>query len=323
MHRQIMIAICPPGTTLASIILTIYKNKMFSRHIDYPTLSRYLLYMVMSCAVTAGMNILHTKYVLEIQPRYTHFIVPVIAGIIFGYMLARVRGKTPLLVVVSDITVYARYIIMACFVTAILNVIHTEWVLGRKLEDILFIAPLVAGVFFGYLLARIKILNNRLEELATTDPLTKVYNRAQFERFLEIEKDRVKRYKTSFSLVFIDIDFFKAINDEYGHVCCDQVLVRIAECLRDSIRQTDMLARYGGDEFVILVTDTNLKGALLLAERIRIALSTTVFAGVNRVTCSQGVAEMSPDSPANFDISRRADEALYRAKQGGRNQVST
>lgn len=296
---------------------------MLSRQIDYPTLSRYLLYILMSCAVTAGMNILHTKYVLEIQPHVAHFIVPVIAGLIFGYMLARVRGKTPLLVAVSDIVVYVRYIVMACFVTSVLNVIHTEWVLDRQLENVLFIAPIIAGVFFGYLLARIKILNIRLEALATTDPLTKLYNRIQFDRFLDIEKDRVKRYKTTFSLIFLDIDFFKPINDEYGHVVGDQVLLRFSECLRDCTRQTDTLARYGGDEFVILVSDTDLKGALLLAERIRVAVSTTVYSGVNRVTCSQGVAELSPDSPSNSDVSRRAYKALYRAKQGGRNQVST
>lgn len=164
----------------------------------------------------------------------------------------------------------------------------------------------------------------RLEELATTDGLTGCLNKRAFLDELDKRLRSAERFGKNLSMVVTDIDKFKAVNDTYGHGTGDVVIKGLGEILRKVKRETDIVARFGGEEFVVLCEETDTEGARLLAERIREELMGTPFQTENgplRVTCSLGVSTFpmhAKDSKALFDV---ADKALYVAKQGGRNRV--
>jgi len=158
---------------------------------------------------------------------------------------------------------------------------------------------------------------------AHKDPLTGVNNRSTFGPTLDREVELAHRHDTPFSLLVMDLDRFKAINDRYGHAVGDQALRAVAAAITRVVRRTDMLFRYGGEEFVLLLSNTAESGALLLAERIRRAVARRPLEvdGLRLpVTVSIGVASLRPgeDGPALF---ARADQAVYAAKAGGRNRV--
>jgi len=159
----------------------------------------------------------------------------------------------------------------------------------------------------------------RISELMLTDPLTGAGNRRHLdERFL-LEVDRAQRYDKQLSVVIADLDHFKAINDSFGHNVGDEVLKAVAAVIRSNMRTTDFMARFGGEEFVLLLPETGRVGAELLAERIRRALELEPVAGLKQpVTASFGVAIAQPSESAK-DVLKRADDALYRAKNAGRN----
>jgi diguanylate cyclase (GGDEF)-like protein len=159
--------------------------------------------------------------------------------------------------------------------------------------------------------------------MAQKDPLTGVYNRGAMDEALRREIDFSRRQSGNLSLVILDIDLFKNINDDYGHIIGDCVLKAVANSIQDCMRSADQLFRYGGEEFVVLMRDTDAKGACLLAERIRKAVESLPChcSGADiPVTISAGVSTLrEEDTPlALFD---QADQALYLAKQEGRNQV--
>ena len=160
----------------------------------------------------------------------------------------------------------------------------------------------------------------KLEELATTDALTGVYNRRKFNDLTLAEVERVRRYGHPLSLLILDIDHFKRVNDTYGHEAGDEVLVVLAGLIRAAIRATDSLARWGGEEFVVLSPDVTLEGEAELAERLRAAASTHEHSSVGTVTASFGVAQYRAGETPD-ELFARADEALYRAKEGGRDRV--
>lgn len=281
----------------------------------------YALYMATACGVTSGLNILHTKYVLDIEFVPIQFMVPIIAGVIFGGMLARARIESPVILNPNDYAIFVKFIIFSCFVTAALNIAHTELVLNTTLTREMFIAPLIAGLFFGYLLARVKILNTRLTALATTDSLTGAHNRLHFDELLEKEATRVKRYSGTFSIIFFDVDNFKMINDKHGHHIGDKVLIRLVTLINTCIRNADTIARYGGEEFIILSPETDLDGARMFAEQLRIKIENNEFDCAGSLTCSFGVAAFDRESDTSETIIKLADNALYAAKAGGKNRV--
>lgn len=162
----------------------------------------------------------------------------------------------------------------------------------------------------------------KIEHLSITDPLTKVYNRNKFNDDFEKEIALAKRYNLSLSFVILDIDFFKSINDNFGHHAGDSVLIEFASLIQRSIRNSDIFARWGGEEFVLLLPHTELKEAVSLAEKLREKIEEFHFKFAKKITCSMGVAEYK-DGDESDTISRRADIALYRAKERGRNQVQT
>ncbi|OIN92772.1 MAG: hypothetical protein AUJ20_06180 [Comamonadaceae bacterium CG1_02_60_18] len=159
-----------------------------------------------------------------------------------------------------------------------------------------------------------------LSKQASTDQLTGAWNRRRLEETIANEMDRLKRYDHPLSMVMLDIDFFKKINDLHGHLVGDQVLVTLTKVLQSNLRAIDTLTRWGGEEFVVLCPNTTLATVTLLAERLRASVANTSFALVGQVTISLGVAECLA-SETWQDWLKRADAALYRAKEGGRNQV--
>lgn len=223
----------------------------------------------------------------------------------------------------EKLLVYSLYIAISCLFTSGLNIIHAEYLLNIPLTPRAFIAPLFAGVLFGYLLARIKLLHEQMCLMAHTDPLTSIYNRLHFSNFLDAEIDRVKRYGGTFSIIFFDLDRFKQINDEYGHLVGDEVLKEVAEIVQHANRNADIFARYGGEEFIILAPATDIAGARIHAERLRRDIEHHRFNGVNQLTCSFGIAEFQPDDDDVTTLFKRADTALYNAKTHGRNRVES
>ena len=160
----------------------------------------------------------------------------------------------------------------------------------------------------------------KLEELATTDALTGAYNRRKFNELILAELERVRRYEHPLSLFILDIDHFKRINDTQGHEAGDEVLVVLADLIRAGIRATDSLARWGGEEFVVLSPEVTLEEAMRLAQRLRTAAGTYEYSFVGKVTASIGVAQHRTGETPD-ELFARADEALYRAKEGGRDRV--
>ena len=162
---------------------------------------------------------------------------------------------------------------------------------------------------------------NRLEAIAITDPLTQLFNRRKFSEMLQFEIGRERRYKNGLFFMVCDIDKFKDINDEYGHIVGDEVLKMIAKLLKDSTRETDIVARWGGEEFVLLITNTDVSFAPIIANKLRKLIEITKFRNVGGVTASFGIAyyQENDDEESLF---ARADKALYQAKNNGRNCVA-
>ena len=169
---------------------------------------------------------------------------------------------------------------------------------------------------------KLKILISDLDQLARTDELTGAWNRRRFEETVETEMDRLRRYGQRLSLMILDVDHFKKINDLYGHSIGDQVLIDLSNTIRSSLRVSDSLTRWGGEEFIILCPNTTAETVSKLAERLRKEVSSIEFQKVGNITLSFGVAECGAEETWEQWL-HRADEALYLAKSGGRDRVKT
>jgi len=224
------------------------------------------------------------------------------------------------------------------------NANHSQWslVILKPTHEIfasrvlgIIVTLLVALMTLIYLFGRERALHDnvqmdkrlKLQELArdlrfqaTTDQLTGLSNRLKFDQVLAAEMARSIRYETSLSLVLYDVDNFKAVNDAHGHQTGDKVLIQLSQFVPSVLRTTDLLARWGGEEFVILTPGSDGEMACQAAEKLRDAIQQIKFDGIGTVTCSFGVAQYVYGDTAETLISR-ADDALYRAKLNGRNQV--
>jgi len=161
-----------------------------------------------------------------------------------------------------------------------------------------------------------------VEEMSVTDQLTKISNRRRLDEALQTEMNRFNRYRHDFCVILLDIDHFKNVNDTYGHLEGDNVLVSLAKILRENCRKTDIVGRWGGEEFLIVAPDTNVEHCRALAEKIRIQVYEHNFGAVGHVTASFGIAQYNyGETIAHFIV--RADDALYKAKQSGRNRTET
>ncbi|WP_019617157.1 sensor domain-containing diguanylate cyclase [Psychromonas ossibalaenae] len=171
--------------------------------------------------------------------------------------------------------------------------------------------------------SQLRLALSDVEKLAATDPLTGISNRRHFFELAEIEFERSRRYGHRLSLLALDIDYFKRINDNYGHHAGDQVLLALTDCCRKLLRSSDIFSRQGGEEFSIMLPETELVDASLLAERIRQAVSELRVSygdDVISLTTSIGLSELSDNTETLDHLMYQADKALYRAKETGRNR---
>lgn len=169
---------------------------------------------------------------------------------------------------------------------------------------------------------KLKIVNAELERSASTDQLTNLWNRRYFISKAEQELDRSRRNKYPLSLLLLDIDHFKKVNDIYGHQTGDQVLIEFATLLRENIRSFDSLARWGGEEFLILAPHLRANNAILYADRLCQLIAQYTFQEAGEITTSIGVAELTSSDTLDSLI-KKVDNALYRAKENGRNRVES
>jgi diguanylate cyclase (GGDEF)-like protein/hemerythrin-like metal-binding protein/PAS domain S-box-containing protein len=177
------------------------------------------------------------------------------------------------------------------------------------------------GDIVGYTAFRHDITDKKLaQHLSVTDNLTGLYNRNKIEEVLDSELIRFKRYEHSFSIIIIDIDFFKQVNDAHGHQVGDDVLVGFAQLTKASVRSSDTVGRWGGEEFIIICPEADEAAANMVAEKIRSNLENHRFSVIGQKTASFGVSTAIKDESKD-DLVRRADDALYRAKHNGRNRV--
>lgn len=168
--------------------------------------------------------------------------------------------------------------------------------------------------------ALLALKNKQLEQVSSTDWLTDMANRLKMEKLFNEELEKVLRYGRPLSCIILDLDRFKSINDTYGHETWDTVLIEAASILKAGVRKTDMLGRWGGEEFFILCPETDLEGAKTLAEALRTRFDAHTFSKVKKLTASLGVTSFKLGDSRKSMV-QRADEALYRAKQQGRNRV--
>lgn len=172
---------------------------------------------------------------------------------------------------------------------------------------------------------RVLELDQLLLDMALHDSLTQLYKREFFFSELHREFDRAKRHDRPLSVCLMDIDYFKRVNDEYGHLCGDEVLKQFADLIRQSLREGDICGRYGGEEFAIVLPETDAHGAWMAAERIRTAIESNQFSITGgrkkRITVSLGVASMLDRYSDKMQLLDAADRALYEAKEQGRNRT--
>ncbi|MFB2705010.1 GGDEF domain-containing protein [Marinobacter shengliensis] len=166
--------------------------------------------------------------------------------------------------------------------------------------------------------------NEQLAKLSMTDRLTGLLNRGTWENLVDAEYERYRRYGQATSLVMFDIDHFKPVNDNYGHLAGDEVIRHTAQTTRNNIRQSDSAGRYGGEEFGIILPETDAENARLICERIRESIEKSAVetsAGNITYTISMGIAQLTEEPENYMQWMQKADEALYAAKESGRNRV--
>ncbi|WP_108060862.1 GGDEF domain-containing protein [Poseidonibacter lekithochrous] len=162
--------------------------------------------------------------------------------------------------------------------------------------------------------------NKELKRIAITDKLTNIYNRVKLDSKMEAEMNRAQRFGHGFSIIIIDIDYFKEVNDNYGHQIGDCVLIEMAGLLKSHVRNTDTLGRWGGEEFLIICPETKEEGVLKLANNLQKTIEENTFSTIGSKTASFGITTYINGDNTNSML-KRADDALYKAKTTGRNKV--
>ena len=261
-------------------------------------------------------------------------LAPELRGImILGYLnimpfgVFRLSGRGFVGISLFTVVCYSLVIFSTHYSASELLVPEFEVVIGVALMTSLLVYAFIGREFFilrkayGEKNSELRRALARIEELAVTDELTGLNNRRYLLKTLEKQRALSIRQEIPFVVAFIDIDYFKRVNDEYGHRIGDQVLAELAHLLRVSVREIDLAARYGGEEFVLLLSGLNLEAASGVLERIRVSVENHRFSEVDlEQRVSIGGAEYHPDE-ASEDVLNRADRMLYEAKRLGRNQV--
>jgi polar amino acid transport system substrate-binding protein len=165
-----------------------------------------------------------------------------------------------------------------------------------------------------------KVMERRLERYANKDSLTKVYNRRKIELQLRIETKRAKRFNNDLSVIFFDIDNFKVINDKFGHEAGDYVLIELSQNIFKNLRETDYIGRWGGEEFIIILPETNNKKAFTVASHLKEKISKIDFSITKNVTLSYGITQYIKGDTIQ-DMIKRSDEAMYFVKKRGKDNI--
>jgi diguanylate cyclase (GGDEF)-like protein len=266
----------------------------------------------------------------------TGFVVAIVRTIIFQdssstltTIYLAVNYGLAVIIYLKPIVSVTIYITAASFLVYFSSIFHPNFIFYSYAPDVFsnaIIACIVSVVNYHRHLKsfvnKLKVLeiNRKLKKISSRDALTDLYNRRKLDEFLKLEFNRSKQSRFKFSVTIIDIDDFKAINDNYGHNIGDQVLMKFSQILESNIRAADKLGRWGGEEFLLITPETDLNGAFQLAEKLRKAISKHQFKVVKNLSASFGVAEFKSDESV-YHLVNRADTALYQAKANGKNEV--
>ncbi|MBB6481739.1 GGDEF domain-containing protein [Spirochaeta isovalerica] len=218
----------------------------------------------------------------------------------------------------------------------LLYFITLYYMMNGKIVSFVTLLPILAFSVFSFYISRSRELTQEkilkmadelemtyreMKEISLRDPLTGLYNRRYCDDFLSFQFEIFQRKGTPFSVLLFDLDHFKTVNDTFGHSAGDDVLVSVAEMTLASIRKTDLAVRYGGEEFLLILSDTHLSSAEIIAERLRSAIEVVTFKSISEhVTISLGAGEIRKDEDTKSLVDR-VDKALYEAKRMGRNQT--
>jgi diguanylate cyclase (GGDEF)-like protein len=202
-------------------------------------------------------------------------------------------------------------------------VIGTLWIWGQAIEEAILPAAAVFASQVAVTLENSR-LYNEIQQMAITDELTGLYNRRGLFELGQREVDRALRYNRPLTAIMADLDLFKKVNDTYGHQPDDDVLRGLAQICRGAVRDIDIVGRYGGEEFLVLLPESDLRNSIQIAERIRLRVAEASFptqVGNLSITISLGVCELADNIQDLKSLIARADQALYNAKNAGRNRV--
>ncbi|MCA9732012.1 GGDEF domain-containing protein [candidate division KSB1 bacterium] len=203
-------------------------------------------------------------------------------------------------------------------------VLHRNEIDSFSVSERFFIENLL--LHLGNMLGRISEFH-QIQTQSITDSLTQIPNRRYFDKQLELEIERARRYDHPLTILMIDIDYFKKYNDKFGHQYGDIALKRVVQCLGALLREGDFLARYGGEEFMVILPETNKKQGLQVAEKLRLAVQSSTFNGLkeayaHELTISLGIASLPEDATDSAELIGMVDNALYWAKSHGRNRTA-
>lgn len=308
---------------LAAALLTLYirKNNLqsskFAIHLPEVVAFAYLLFGAVICIIDQLVTAAITPYLIAniavalgilLKPQISLILFPLTFVLFYAFVpMTQTDSELLLSIRVNAITATAIGLALSLIIwrTNIVTIIQHKLISRQKEE--------------------LEKKNTQLEHMVRTDMLTGLYNRMRFTEFVEMEVARIKRTGENSSLIFMDLDHFKNVNDNYGHPSGDTVLKWIAGVIKGQLRSTDILARFGGEEFAILLPDTSVEGTCKVAEKIRSAIESCSFPGKLenlKLTASFGVAPLSTDEVDSFQTAyKKGDAALYRAKHGGRNRI--
>jgi len=221
----------------------------------------------------------------------------------------------------SHLLIYIKYYLLSFLIVGSMATTQIYFILELPLGPKSYTMPMIASLFITLLAGKIHILKEKVSKAAFTDPLTELLNRRSLYSNLSENFANARRYQKKFSLILLDVDNFKKVNDTFGHLAGDKVLVMIGKTLVSLCRESDYCARWGGEEFMILLPNTGLDGAVIMAEKIRRVLEQLQFPISDKVTCSFGVTEYRENIASINEMVNNTDTALYMAKSRGKNRV--
>ncbi len=312
----------------------------------------YFLWRIVMISLIIVVLALLQFFIWARKNAYTITFIGILGGIFFsGYLFGQLRDLTTpwfyFIFLLPIITVFfntkilwrilATILVPAAYATGFL--ILNPHNLNYEHLGVTFnfgISAIVISILLGHVIYyqnrqnffqqhQLKKQQKEIQKLADYDQLTGLYNRREFENRAQEEFMRALRYNNPLSVLMIDFDYFKKINDDYGHSIGDNVLKVFGEIIDSCSRSSDIAGRYGGEEFTMLLPETNSEGAMQMADRLRTKLAEFIFENDRgetfNVTCSIGIAEWTPELKSYEEILKKADDALYQAKLNGRNQV--